>query len=117
MFRISLLLIAGLTLNGCGLTKIPESWHDKEVEGLNTIGLTLSEARTVATRKGFKCSDNIQRRTFWTGETSRKADTIECYKQSIDLICPQTRYAILKADPRTGRVFSAGGHMREHTCF
>lgn len=118
VFRTSLLLIGCLTLNGCGLTKIPESWHDNEINRLDTVGVSLEEARTKATRRGFKCSENIQfNRTIWDGGTERKVNTLQCYKQSLDLICPQTRYVVFNADPRSGKVLSAGGRITEFTCF
>jgi len=118
LIRLTFILIASLALNGCMLTRVSESSHAKEVSELRAVGLSLDEARELATQHGFKCDEYIERnRNVVVNNISRKTDSLECSKSSLELFCPQSRYVVFNADAASGKVYVVGKRIREHTCF
>lgn len=118
MLRFIVLAAACLSVSSCGLTKVSDSMHERDVRKMNVAGLSVEEARAMATRNGFKCDTGTERATVRTKEgVTRKADILDCHKTSIDLICPQRRYVNFDADPQTGNVFNIGRRIVEHSCF
>lgn len=118
MFRLSLLLLTSLAMGGCALTRVSETRHAKDVEGLNAVGFTLDEARTIATQNGFACEAQPDRnRSVQTQAGVRKTDVLQCNKSSAELICPQRRYVVFNIDPESGKVYSVGKRITPQSCF
>lgn len=119
MLRILVLLAAGVSVSGCGLTKVPEFIHEKDVSRVNAVGSSLDTARAMATRNGFKCDDYIDRnRTVVTKDNvQRKTNILQCHKTSLDLVCPQRRYIVFNADVESGKIYSIGKRITQHSCF
>lgn len=118
ILRNSVLLIAAFALGGCALTRVSEIRHAKDVEGLNAVGFTLDEARTIATQNGFACEAQPDRnRSVQTQAGVRKTDVLQCNKSSAELICPQRRYVVFNIDPESGKVYSVGKRITPQSCF
>ncbi|SCX35944.1 hypothetical protein DSM25559_5221 [Agrobacterium rosae] len=119
MLRFLMLIALCLSISGCGLTKVPDFIHDRDVNRLDAVGVTLETARNMATRNGFRCNQSLDRnRTVVSKDkVQRKTDILECHKTSLDLVCPQRRYVVFNADPQSGRVYSVGRRITQHSCF
>jgi len=102
-------VLAGLCvgLSGCGLLKLPASFHESEVARLNLIGLDFEAARQKVVRAGFTCG----REGFDAGKNA-----IRCDKKSPDLLCPQRRFVSFTKDPKSGKVISVGTRVVDNFC-
>lgn len=119
MFRFSVIVAACLSISGCGLTKVPDFVHDRDVSKLDAVGVSLEAARAMATRNGFRCNQSLDRNRTVVAKDNvqRKTDILECHKTSFDLVCPQRRYVVFNADPQSGIVYSVGRRITQHSCF
>ncbi len=119
MLRFSAKMAACLGISGCGLTKVPDFAHDHDVNRLDAVGVSLESARAMATENGCRCDKTLDRsRTVVTKDNvQRKTDILECHKTSFDLVCPQRRYVVFNADPQSGKVYSVGRRITQHSCF
>jgi hypothetical protein len=116
----SVLLIAGLclSLTSCAFTRASERGHAREVSKINAVGVSMETARDMAVKKGFLCDQNVDKgRSVVIDGKIRKTDILSCHKRSLELVCPQRRYVVFNADPKTGKVYSIGGRITEHSCF
>lgn len=110
------LLFAQL-LSGCSLTRVSEKSHAREVESLNVIGMSLVSAKEKLSKEGFDCSDYPETNRVQTQSGARTLIQLDCSKRSLELICPQIRYAVLNADPQSFKVVLVGKRITQQACF
>jgi hypothetical protein len=117
--RISVVLLTCLSLSNCGITRVSESSHAKSVSKIDAVGVSLDVARGMAVKAGFQCNEHIDRNRSVQGDDGvvRKTNTLSCDKTSLELVCPQRRYVVFNADPKSGKVYSVGNRITEHSCF
>ncbi|KAB7893272.1 hypothetical protein GA565_23840 [Rouxiella sp. S1S-2] len=116
LILIFFLLFAQL-LSGCSLTRVSEKSHSREVESLNLIGMSLDAAKEKLSKKGFDCSDYPETNRVQTESGVRSLIQLDCSKRSLELICPQIRYAVLNADPQSFKVVLVGKRITQQACF
>lgn len=118
MLRLTLLLIASVTLSGCTLTRVSQASHAQAVRELNAVGLTMNEARARATQAGFECDDYVDTDVpVEIGNVVRQSTVLQCGKKSLELICPQRRYVVFNIDPKTNKVYAVGNRINQNSCF
>jgi hypothetical protein len=116
LIPIFLLLFAQL-LSGCSLTRVSEKSHAREVESLNLIGMSLDAAKEKLIKEGFDCSDYPETNRVQTQSGARTLMQLDCSKRSLELICPQIRYAVLNVDPQSFKVVLMGKRITQQACF
>ncbi|AJJ09909.1 hypothetical protein CH64_814 [Yersinia rohdei] len=116
LILIFFLLFAQL-LSGCSLTRVSEKSHAKEVESLNLIGMSLDAAKEKLIKEGFNCSDYPETNRVQTQSGVRTLIQLDCSKRSLELICPQIRYAVLNVDPQSFKVVLMGKRITQQACF
>lgn len=116
LIPIFLLLFAQL-LSGCSLTRVSEKSHAREVESLNLIGMGLDAAKEKLIKEGFDCSDYPETNRVQTQSGARTLMQLDCSKRSLELICPQIRYAVLNVDPQSFKVVLMGKRITQQACF
>ncbi|MDN0094016.1 PASTA domain-containing protein [Yersinia rohdei] len=116
LILIFFLLFAQL-LSGCSLTRVSEKSHAREVESLNLIGMSLDAAKEKLTKEGFNCSDYPETNRVQTQSGVRTLIQLDCSKRSLELICPQIRYAVLNVDPQSFKVVLMGKRITQQACF
>lgn len=116
LILISFLLLAQL-VSGCSLTRVSEKSHAREVDSLNVIGMSLDAAKEKLSKKGFDCSDYPETNRVQTKSGARSLIQLDCSKRSLELICPQIRYAVLNADPQSLKVVLVGKRITQQACF
>ncbi|WP_148050384.1 hypothetical protein [Erwinia sp. JUb26] len=116
LIPIFFLLFAQL-LSGCSLTRVSEKSHAREVESLNLIGMSLDAAKEKLIKEGFDCSDYPETNRVQTQSGARTLMQLDCSKRSLELICPQIRYAVVNVDPQSFRVVLMGKRITQQACF
>ncbi|CNE12323.1 Uncharacterised protein [Yersinia rohdei] len=116
LILIFFLLFAQL-LSGCSLTRVSEKSHAREVESLNLIGMSLDAAKEKLIKEGFNCSDYPETNRVQTQSGVRTLIQLDCSKRSLELICPQIRYAVLNVDPQSFKVVLMGKRITQQACF
>lgn len=116
LIPIFFLLFAQL-LSGCSLTRVSEKSHAREVESLNLIGMSLDAAKEKLIKEGFDCSDYPETNRVQTQSGARTLMQLDCSKRSLELICPQIRYAVLNVDPQSFKVVLMGKRITQQACF
>lgn len=116
LIPIFFLLLAQL-LSGCSLTRVSENSHAREVESLNLIGMSLDAAKEKLIKEGFDCSDYPETNRVQTQSGARTLMQLDCSKRSLELICPQIRYAVVNVDPQSFRVVLMGKRITQQACF
>ncbi|TDS83463.1 hypothetical protein EDF78_12419 [Rahnella sp. BIGb0236] len=104
-------------LSGCSLTRVSEKSHAREVESLNLIGMSLDAAKEKLIKEGFDCSDYPETNRVQTQSGARTLMQLDCSKRSLELICPQIRYAVLNVDPQSFKVVLMGKRITQQACF
>ncbi|TDS83453.1 hypothetical protein EDF78_1249 [Rahnella sp. BIGb0236] len=104
-------------LSGCSLTRVSEKSHAREVESLNLIGMSLDAAEEKLSKEGFDCSDYPETNRVQTQSGARTLIQLDCSKRSLELICPQIRYAVLNVDPQSLKVVLVGNRITQQACF
>ncbi|WP_145524394.1 hypothetical protein [Yersinia rohdei] len=116
LILIFFLLFAQL-LSGCSLTRVSEKSHAREVDSLNLIGMSLDAAKEKLIQEGFNCSDYPETNRVQTQSGVRTLIQLDCSKRSLELICPQIRYAVLNVDPQSFKVVLMGKRITQQACF
>lgn len=104
-------------LSGCSLTRVSEKSHAREVESLNLIGMSLDAAKEKLSKEGFDCSEYPETNRVQTQSGARTLIQLDCSKRSLELICPQIRYAVLNVDPQSLKVVLVGNRITQQACF
>lgn len=112
-----LILLLVQLLSGCSLTRVSYISHSREVENLKLIGMNLNEAKAKLIKKGFDCSDYAETDSVQTDFGNSILLQLDCSKRSLELFCPQFRYAVLNADPQSTKVVLVGKRINQHSCF
>lgn len=116
LIPIFFLLFAQL-VSGCSLTRVSEKSHAREVESLNLIGMSLDAAKEKLIKEGFDCSDYPETNKVQTQSGARTLIQLDCSKRSLELICPQIRYAVINVDPQSFKVVLMGKRITQQACF
>ncbi|NWA64212.1 hypothetical protein HX773_25325, partial [Pantoea sp. B9002] len=98
-------------------TRVSEKSHAREVESLNLIGMSLGAAKEKLIKEGFDCSDYPETNRVQTQSGARTLMQLDCSKRSLELICPQIRYAVLNVDPQSFKVVLMGKRITQQACF
>jgi len=115
--KILILILLTQLLGGCSLTRVSEKSHAREVESLNLIGLSLDVAKEKLSKEGFDCSDYPETKRVETQSGARTFIQLDCSKRSLELICPQIRYAVLNVDLQSFKVVLVGKRITQQACF
>lgn len=117
IFILIFFLLSTQLLSGCVLTRVSEKSHAREVDSLNLIGMSLDAAKGKLSKEGFDCSDYPETNRVQTKSGPRTLIQLDCSKRSLELICPQIRYAVLNVDPQSFKVVLVGKRITDQACF
>ncbi|EEQ04415.1 hypothetical protein yrohd0001_28650 [Yersinia rohdei ATCC 43380] len=79
--------------------------------------MSLDAAKEKLIKEGFNCSDYPETNRVQTQSGVRTLIQLDCSKRSLELICPQIRYAVLNVDPQSFKVVLMGKRITQQACF